>query len=355
MTRPSFHLEGKPEMQWTQKALDTVVGAGFQRQDLSNVISLVDGPERPIMQAMPQIRATALVHYWEEQNLIKPGAGAASYPEGARPNADAVAPVRQSNQTCNTGKTASVTDNLAAVWNGAGGYKLAEGEEERMLAEAINFQTTLKTIEVMNEMEWMHLCGDAANPQTTSVFPGGQTDGLLKWITTNGNNFGTGGTTGTPVNFTEAQVRDAMRLIAEGNPTHYPNRLLVAPELKIDINSFIGGGAGRPLVQISNKDSSGFTAGQEVDRYQTGYGVVEVKTEPYLSPLYNSGYTPLTNTAAILYNTNLVKQANLIAIGAEPLARIGTSVERMVTAVYSQEHRVPKHASVLLNVKSAIA
>ena len=338
-------------MQWTQKALDSVIGAGFQRQDLSSTITLVDGPERPILAAMPQIRATALIHYWEEQNLIKPGNGAASYPEGARPNADAVAPVRQSNQTCNTGKTASVTDNLAAVWNGAGAYKLADGEEERMLAEAINFQTTLKTVEVMNEMEWMHLCGDATNPQTISVFPGGQTDGLVKWITTNGQNYATGGTGGTPVNFTETQVRDAARLIAAGNPTYYPNRLLIPPELKIDVNGFLGGGAGRPLVQVVNDKSSGYTAGQEVDRYQTGYGVVEVKIEPFLSPTYNPYFT---NPAAILYNTGLVKQANLIKLGAEPLARIGTSVERMVTAVYSQEHRVPKHASILLNIKSAI-
>jgi hypothetical protein len=351
MTRPSFHLEGMPEMQWTQKALDTVVGANYERQDLSNVITLVDGPLRPLTQAMGQIPAKSEVHYWNEQNLIKPGTGAASYPQGARPNADAVAPIRYSNQTCNTGKTASVTDNMAAVWTGAGAYKLADGEEERMLSEAINLQTTLKTIEVMNEMEWMHLCGDATNPQGVGVFPGGQCDGLVKWITANGQNFGTGGTSGTPVNFTEAQVRDAMRLVANGNPTYYPNRLLVPPELKLDVNSFLGGGAGRPLVQVVNNDSSGYTAGQEVDRYQTGYGVVEVKVEPFLSPAYNPFFT---NPAAILYNTGLVKQANLIKMGAEPLARIGTSVERMVTAVYSQEHRVPKHASILLNIKSAI-
>jgi hypothetical protein len=336
-------------MEYIQKALDTVIGANFQRQDLSRTITLLDGPPRPISQYAPQIPAKGTIHYWDEQNLIKAGNGAATYAEGARPPADAVAPQRPTNVTCRTGKTASVTDDEAAVWTGAGSFELAEGELERLYQEAIDFQTFLKTTETLNEIEYMHLAGNSANSQ---AWAGGQCDGLITWITAKGVNFATGGTTGSPVNFTETMLRDGARQVAEGFTPVQPDTMLIPPELKVDVNGFVGGGAGRPLVQMITNDASGMIGGNEVDQYQTGYSKVNIRTEPYLSNTYN---TNLPQAAVILYNKAMVKHAALIKLNAEPLARIATSVERMVTSVYTQEHRLPLHAVIFSNVKSAIA
>ena len=329
-------------MDQVQKALDTVIGANFERQDLSRAITLLDGPPRPITQYMPEIAAKGTVHYWDEQNLIKAGAGTASYPQGARPTADAVAPTRPTNVTCNIGKTAQVTDNEQAVWTGSGSYQLMEGETERLMQEAIDFQTALKTAEVLNEMEWMHLAGDSTNPQ---AFTGGQCDGLYKWVLNNGVvGAGSGSTTNADATLVESFIKDLAAKIAVGFPTLQPDTLLVPPEHKEIVNGFIGGGAGRPIVQMVNGDNGGLVGGNEVTKYNTGYSVVDVRIEPYLSNTY---YTGLPAKADILYNRAMVKQATLIKLGAEPLARIDTSISRMVTCVFTQEHRAPLNTGIL--------
>ena len=85
-------------MEWIEKALDTVVGANLSRQDLSPCISLTDGRPRPFMVNAPnKARATNIVHEWNEQSLIAPGSGAASYADGNTPTADALAANQKSN------------------------------------------------------------------------------------------------------------------------------------------------------------------------------------------------------------------------------------------------------------------
>jgi hypothetical protein len=328
-------------MDAVQKAFDTVAGANYERQDLSSAITVLDGPPRPITQYAPDVRATGLTHYWDEQNLVKAGNGNATYPQGARPPADALAPVRPSNIVCRTGKTAQVTDDMAAVWTGAGGYRLDEGELERMCQEAIDLQTTLKMEEVLNEIEYMHLLGDATNPQGWS---GGQCDGLLKWVVNNGVVSAVGTTTGSPETLVEADVKALAQKIARGFPTAQPDTMLIPYEVKSIVNGFVGGGAGRPIVQIVSGDNGGLMGGNEVAKYNTGISVVDVRVQPYLSPNYNPN---LAIGAVILYKRDLVRHASLIKLGAEPLARIDTSISRMITCVFTQEHRLPLHAGVI--------
>lgn len=340
-------------MDAVRKALDTVAGANFERQDLSKTITLLDGPPRPISQYAPDVRALGKTHYWDEQNLIKPGSGAATYAEGARPNADAVAPTRPSNVICRIGKVAQVTDTMAAVWTGAGSFQLAEGELERMFQEALDFQTTLKTTEVLNEIEIMHLFGDSTN---AGGFAGGQCDGLYKWVLNNGNVLsGVSSTSGTAVSLTETMVRAIAKQIATAFPILQPDTMLIAPEVKPIVNGFVGGGAGRPIVQMVSDEVGGLVGGNEVAKYQTGFSVVDVRVEPYLSPTYNQStlsvpggaYSGGPDTAVLLYNKDYVRHASLIKLGTEPLARIDTSVSRMVTCEFTQEHRAPLHTGII--------
>ena len=78
-------------MEQVQKALDTVVGANLIRQDLSATISITDGRPRPVLQHAPVNKARGVVHEWDEQSLVVPGSGVASYADGTTPTADAVA------------------------------------------------------------------------------------------------------------------------------------------------------------------------------------------------------------------------------------------------------------------------
>lgn len=344
-------------MNYVEKAvLDTVVGANLIREDLSNTMSLTDGPPRPVTQAMPQVPATALTHQWNEQGLNTAGrtnvaGGGATYAQGDLPPTNAKASVRKTNVTCRTGRTAQVTDDMMAAFNGGGTLKLADGEMERLIQDALDLESALVTIEILNQIEWMHISGDSSN----ETMEGGETDGLIKWITAGGTVVSTGGSDEAPVNFTEQFLKDGLRKVSLGYPTALPDRLLYAPELQPDIDALVASGSSRPLVQLVKDGPDGtanLVAGQQVGFYRYGTSVLELKPEPYLSPTYN---TAVAQPSALAYNKALVKHAALIKLSAEPLARTDTSVKRMVTAVYAQEHRVAKHTLIIPDVQSAVA
>lgn len=344
-------------MDWVQKALDTVVGANLMRQDLSAVISITDGRPRPFLTNAPnKAKSKQVVHEWDEQSLVLPGSGVASYADGTLPTADAQAAVQNSNRTCRVGKTATVTDDMVAAFTGGGTWVLADGELEKQVQNAIDFQTELKTREVLDEIEWMHISGDST---VTTNFPGGQTDGLMKWILNVSGNVYTpsGATSSEPVAMAESFIKDLARSIAERFPSAFPDTCLIPPELKADFNSFTGSGAGNPIVRIISNDTptQDMIAGNpEVTKYDTGYGLVDVRLEPNLSPLFNPLLSGNEYVTPLFYNKGLVDNAPLRPLGAEVLARINTSVNRMVTTTFAQEHRVAKHAGAIQYVKSAI-
>ena len=339
-------------MEYVEKALTTVTGLNLNREDLSNTISQTDGPMRPVSQAAKQVVAKNTTHQWNEQGLNTAGrnnvaASGATYAEGALPPTNTKNAVRQSNITCRTGRTAQVTDDEIAAFNGGGAVVLADGEMERVIQDALDFETALATVECLNQIEWMHVIGD----QTNATMEGGETTGLVKWITTNGLVVGAG-TTGTPITFAETLLKDAGRGVAQKFPSSQPNTLLVPPELIPDINATIASGASRPLVQVASGTNDGFVGGASVDRYNTGFSKLAIKEEPYLSPAYN---TAILQPALVLYNDANVAHAQLRSFRAEGVARTDTSLKRTVTCVYAQEHRVAKGTAIIPNVISAIA
>jgi hypothetical protein len=344
-------------MEYVEKALDTVVGANLLRQDLSDTISIQQGRPRPFLQNCPnKAKATQIVHEWNEQALIAPGQGAASYADGNLPGADAQAAVQYSNVTCRVGKTAAVTDDMVASYTRGYTVQLAPGELERLVQNAIDYQTELKTIEVLDECEWMHISG---NPQANlGSFPGGQCLGLQQWISASGVVFTpAGATSSTPVALQENFIKQLLATIASNFPSAFPTCVLVGPELKPDFNSFTGSGAGNPIVRVipTGTPTMDLIAGNpEVTKYDTGFGVVDVRIEPNLSPLFNPLLSGNVYTNMLFYNTMIVDNAPLRPVGAETLARVSTTLNRMITTTFTQEHRVPKHAGMIQYVKSAI-
>ena len=80
-------------MSQIQKAMDSLQGANLERRDLSALISLQDGPLRPLLQAQSvragtsvpaigEVPAKGKTHYWDEQALITPTGSTAGYQEG---------------------------------------------------------------------------------------------------------------------------------------------------------------------------------------------------------------------------------------------------------------------------------
>lgn len=311
-------------MDYVLKALDSVVGANFERKDLSALVSLQDGPERPLLQSIlnSPIPAKGKTHYWDEQGLIAPTGSTAFYAEGGKPTADAQSPLQYSNVTFRAGKVASVTDTERAIWTGAGSYTLADGELERLYQEAIDFQTKLKTQEVLNELEYIFLNGAKAN-NSSSV---SQCDGVVTWMTLNApaaNIIAEGSS-----NLTLTMLQDAGKAQASFKTPYKLDTLLCTYGQKEIINTF----APSTRVNINGANGSeGLVAGVEVDTINTGFSRLNIVVHPWLA----SG-------TLLMLSKNLLKRADLIPLGAEPLARIATSVERMVTYEGTLEFRVPK-------------
>jgi|SRR5579883_1660159 len=341
-------------MQYVSKAiLDTVVGANGNREDLTNVLYLTDGPARPIVQSAPHVPATNTTHQWREIGLNVAGrnnvaSGGATYAESGLPNATQKSPSRVTNETCNTGRLAQVSDNEMAAFNGGGSINLAQGEMERLIQNAMDVAAALVGIEVMNQIEWMMVTGDASQ----TVMEGGETDGLIKWVTAGGFVVTTGGTSGAPVNMAEQFLKDGARGVAKTYPTLHYDTYLVPPELIPDMNSYVANGAARPLVQVASGQNIDLVAGQSVGWYNDGFAVIKIEMEPYLSPAYN---TSISQCAIIGYRKSQVKIADLIPFGANPLAKTDTTIKRLINAVYAQEHSVAKHTVIIPNVQSAIA
>lgn len=343
-------------MEHVEKAiLDSVQGANLNREDLSNTISLTDGPQRPVSQAAKIVKAKNSTHKWNEQGLNTAGrtnvaGGGATYSEGALPPTNAKAAARKQNVTCKTGRTAQVTDTEMAEFNGGGSVQLADGEMERLINDALEFASALATVECLNQIEWMHVSGDSA----VATMEGGETDGLFKWVKANGVVVGAG-VDATPITMAETLLKDAGRSVQLNFPSSLPNTVLVPPELLPDFNGYVANGAGRPITVLAKEGPNGtadLVAGQQVGYYNFGPFVARIKMEPYLSPAYN---TAIAKPAIIGYNDGNVAHAQLIAFHAEGVARTDTSVKRMITCEYAQEHRVAKGTFIIPDVVSAIA
>jgi hypothetical protein len=340
-------------MIYVEKAImDTVYAANLNREDLSNLLSVTDGPKRPITQRAPKIPATNTLHQWNEQALNQPGrvnvaGGGATYAQGALPPVNYRAASRKTNQTCRTGRTAQVSDDEIAAFNGGGSINLAEGEMPRLVQNALDLASALVMLEVLNQIEWMHVMGDSSN----GTMEGGECDGMIKWITGGGTVVATGGSSSTPATFVENFIKKAARTVALSYPSLYADTLLVAPELIPDINQTVQSGSSRPIVQVATAMNENFVAGASVGWYNTGFSILKIAEEPYLSPAFNSA---IAQPAMIGYNSTQVSHAELIKLSAEPIARTDTSLKRTVTSNYTQEHRISKHTFLAQNIVSAI-
>jgi hypothetical protein len=332
------------------KALDSVAGANYERKDLSPIITMQDGPQRPVLQNLGTTRAKGKTHYWDELGLNKPGHGVGSYTEGAKPAAQVKSPVQLSNVICRIGFVAQVTDTMAAIWTGAGAYTLKDGELERLYSEAMDLEVALRSIDCMNEAEWMLIWGDSTN---TEAWAGGQCDGILKSITTNVQAAGTSSSAFdvSKANATnwETQWQTLASNIRKLYTPTVPNLALVTAPQKAGVNAFIGGGAGRPLVQIISPDSAGYVAGSEVDEYQTGFFKMRVQITPQLEIGAASGKTvPPTEGTTVFLDTHHYSRADLIPFSREPLARISTTLEAMVTWEFTLEYRNQKSSGKII-------
>lgn len=340
------------------KAMDTLVAANYNIIDLSPLITVQDGVDRPLLQArtfrnnqsVPAIGSEpclGVLHSWNEQGLGTADGTTAGYQEGGKPTSHILPPVRISNVLGRFGRTAAVTDTEAAVWTNGGTRMIDDGDLQEAFTTAMDTSIFLMTQEILNEIEWCWVNGNALNNSAKNIpaFSGtvnaptvSQFNGILQILSGSQTNYGNAtiiNAANAPYNgyLTEAVLRDAGRKQV-AQKTHFrPDMVLVSDGQLEAINSF------RPTVITMTGDQQ--TGGGSVYKFNTGFSTVDVVYEPYLP----------SGTMVFLVS-RLLKNAPLIPLRAEPLARNGTQVERMITTEMSVSVRNQKAHVVItgLNV-----
>lgn len=315
-------------MEQAQKALDTLVGANYLREDLSELIMLTYDPERPLQALLAShTKASNTTHQWNDVALTAPTGSSASYNEGNKPYSTNYTPNRRSNTTARFGRVARVTDEQAAAWTGGGAYSLADGEMVRLFAESLELDSELQMRALLNEVEYVLVNGVSANNSSTLGAEVSQFDGIDLGVKT-GKTPGIGGP-GQTINESSAALTLTMIStlaldIRNQRGPWAPSELIVSVHDKNIVNGFqsnvrVNGG--------TTTDFSGMHAGTEVEYINTGYSAVRVVVSDWLP----SGRAYLVNMAKNF------RFADLIPLGSEPLAKINTTVERLINYVTTLE------------------
>ena len=217
------------------------------------------------------------------------------------PPTEASVPTRVQNSLYQVGSCVEITDKQAQMYSAPGGFQLQEAERLRWFKEEMALQMNMRTREVLQEMDWILIQGDAtvtipASATRTDV----QCDGALKWLTNNTVNASSN-------DIDEDYLVDLGQKIYEQYTGREPDVLYVtsAPEENHKhLTSFSYFNRNRNL-----------EAGKDIGSFNTGYFVVPVVIEPYLP----SGQ-------CMMIDHSMFKKQDLLPLRAEPLARVKTSL-----------------------------
>lgn len=284
---------------------DSVSGALFHREDFSDIIYLVGSPTTPFLQRIGTGNVKGDPHQWSEIAIEAVSGTSAYFPEGDAPATTRTTIGVLSNTLFQVGKSAKVTDKEAALYSKPGGYRLENKERLRWFREELALQMELRMMEVMNELDYIFLRGDK---DTTIVASAGkkdvQCDGVLEFITNNTTD-------------ASAAALDEDLLRALGKKIHdrykkYPDTLYVNSGHKLLIDEWVS--------NIWFSRDRDLEAGRNVSTYNNGFFVTGIEIEPNL---------PAATVAYI--DHSMCKRCDLIPLGAEPLARVDTGLQRMIT------------------------
>lgn len=303
---------------------DSVSGALFHREDFSDIIFLVGSPKTPLLQRMGVGSVKGDPHEWSEV-AIEATTGTSSYfVEGEAPGTTRSNITKLSNTLFQVGKSAKVTDKEAALYAKPGGFRLENNERLRWFREELALQMELRMMEVLNELDYIFLRG---NKDTTIAASAGrkdvQCDGVLEFIVNNA-------TDASGASLDEDLLKALGKKIADRYKA-YPDTLYVNSTQKGIIDEWVS--------NIWFSRDRDLEAGRNVSTYNNGYFVTGIEIEPNL-PAGVVSYV----------DHSMVKRCDLIPLGAEPLARIDTGLQRMITYYGTLEMGTDRSSGKIYNL-----
>lgn len=316
-----------------------------QREDLTDIVALIDPQETPFISAIGSASAsTAIKHEWQTQGLAAPSKtnfqleGDDSVSAGAATNR-----VRLFNYLAISTKIGSVTGTMQAV-------------DVAGIANELDNQKMLKAVELRRDMEVILLDNNAyAVGGTTTVR---ECAGIAAYITntdfTGSNLYSAAAGTGADAWNLAATTSRALSLtILNGAMKEAyvdggkPDLLLLSPTQRINfanltLNSSLGGAAQVRYNFNSPKAAALITA---VDTWVSHMGTVAVMTDIQMAS--DSGTTNGLDDTAYLVDTRYAGVSYLRGMQTFPLAKTGDADKFEVLAEYTLQVDAPKaHAAL---------
>uniref|UniRef100_A0A6M3IGK0 Capsid protein n=1 Tax=viral metagenome TaxID=1070528 RepID=A0A6M3IGK0_9ZZZZ len=287
---------------------DYVSGAMFHPQDLANIIYLYGIPEHPFMYRLmvdPNIYDSPF--YWSEMTFTAATGTGAYFTDGDAPSIASSVPSRKNNTIFRAGLCAQVTDQEAAMYTKAGGWRTyGPGNALQWFQGEIELQMKARTIELLDEMSYIFMRGVKG---TTISGSGGradvQCDGMLTMISNNAVD-------GTGSYITEDLLKSLAKKIRTQKTGRNPSMLYCNVEQKMEMDTWatnIWFGRNRDL-----------EAGKEVSTFHTGIFILNIEIDDHMP----------TGSCAMIDHSVWYKM-DLIPMMMTPLAKVDTSVKRMVT------------------------
>ncbi len=283
------------------------------REDLSDVIYLVDPYDTPFLTGVPRVDATSVLHEWQTQSLTAATSGNAAG-EGNDPDASAVTVTTRLANTC------QISDKVPRI-SGTQQAVVSAGRRDELA-----YQVTLMTLELRRDMESSLLANkDEVTGGTTTARVLG---GIDSWINTNvdlgvGGSAGSLGNTvrtdGTNRSSSEAGLKAVIKLAWDNGGD--PDTIMVGSFQKQKFSGF-GGNATRVVDAQAEKLVAG------IDIYVSDFGQMSII--PNRFQIAEGAYVLQMDMFAVAY---------LRPVHIRDLAKTGDSDRRQILAEYTLESR----------------
>ena len=323
---------------YLQKATQTsLLGANFSRQDLSPTIYLEGMPPAHFFLRLPVVPAKARQHYWSKTSIPAPDGTAGYAEEGAKPASIENNPDRLSNNLFRRGFTCKITATEMALFAAAGGWNLSEFGILQKFNDELSYQMFIGTKRILSWLNFCYINGDSTVHAPVTGSTDYQCDGLIKALKYLDSNLVAQGNIvdASAQPLSEAMLITLGKQIKDRKTELTPQILYVTTAQKKIINTW-----GGTLFFTRNTELPG---GRDVSTYNTGFFIVNIDVE-YDLP------TGTGVSAACMVDHTDMKRAELIPMGAEPLAKVDNSIERMLTWEGTFEYGTPVSSGLIENL-----
>lgn len=321
-----------------QKATQTsITGANFSRQDLSRLIYLEGMPAADFFLSLPVVECYAKKHEWSVTSVGAANGTSGYAVEGAKGDSIYNNPTRIFNTCFRRLFTVKITATQMALFAKSGGWILSDSGNRRTFQEEMAYQMYIGLKTMLSWLNYVFINGI----KETTIDGGAadvQCDGLIQALkyydltltSTQGNIVDASG-----ASLTEAMLIALGKLIVDRKTGMVPQVTYITSAQKTIVNTWGG------TIFFTRNDA--MPAGKDVDTYNNGRFTTRFKVEYDLPTGTDVAVT------AVVDHTDM-KRADLIPIGADDMAKVDNSVEKMMSWEGTLEYGTPLSSGIIINL-----